>query len=160
MANLVCHYSLALMSLVRISLPGVEFFISQMTPPVESANYSVVRHNNSTRVDEGRKCWILLAITIKGTHRSGEGGEESAMWPWIWVTTKRKKVKKVGDNKWDGQKTHTHISLSLSSVPFRIKLDQCLNWLSKSIYFMKIDRARTYYFVPGSVFFSSVGMLC
>ena len=47
---------------------------------------SVGKHN-STRVDEGRKSWNLLAIKMQGTNRSGEGEEELAMWPRIWVTT-------------------------------------------------------------------------
>ena len=40
---------------------------------------SVGKHN-STRVDEGRKSWNLLAIKMQGTNRSvGNGGEEPAM---------------------------------------------------------------------------------
>ena len=40
----------------------------------------------------------------QGTNRSGEGGEELAMWPRIWVTTRRQKEKKGEHNKWDGKK--------------------------------------------------------
>ena len=32
----------------------------------------------------------------------GRGGEESAMWPRIWVTTRGEREKKGEDNKWDG----------------------------------------------------------
>ena len=53
-----------------------------------------VGKHNSTRVDEGRKSWNLLAIKMQGTNRGGEGGEEPAMWPRIWVTTRRERENK------------------------------------------------------------------
>ena len=56
--------------------------------------------HNSTRVPrsstrEGRKSWNLLAIKIQGTNRSGKGGEEAAMWPRIWVTTRRERKRRA-----------------------------------------------------------------
>ena len=43
---------------------------------------------DSTRVDEGRKGWKSSSRYKKnqGANHSGEGGEEPAMWPRIWVT--------------------------------------------------------------------------
>ena len=35
----------------------------------------------STRVGEGSKSCNLLAIKMQGTNRSGEGGEDPAIWP-------------------------------------------------------------------------------
>ena len=35
---------------------------------------------------------------MEGTRRGGEGGEEPAMWPRIWFSTKEGHDKKVGDN--------------------------------------------------------------
>ena len=63
-----------------------------------------VGNHNSTRVDEGRKSWNLLAIKMQATNRSGEGGEEPDMWPRIWITTRREREQKGEDNKWDGKK--------------------------------------------------------
>ena len=39
---------------------------------------------------------------MHGTNRSGKGGEEPAVWPRIWLTTRRERDKKRDDNKWDG----------------------------------------------------------
>ena len=33
-----------------------------------------MRKRNSTRVEEGRKCWILVAIKMKDAHLSGVVG--------------------------------------------------------------------------------------
>ena len=55
----------------------MQFFFSQMTPTVERAYYSVGKHN-STRVDEGRKCRILLAIK-KFKSRTVMGREEQKL---------------------------------------------------------------------------------
>ena len=55
---------------------------------------SVSRRNSTLLVvDEGRKGWSLLAIKKQGTNRSGEGVEEPAMWPRVWVTTGREREK-------------------------------------------------------------------
>ena len=43
-----------------------------MTPTVESAYCSVGRRN-STRVDEERKCSVLVAMKMEGETRRGEG---------------------------------------------------------------------------------------
>ena len=51
---------------------------------------SVGRHN-STQVDKGRKSWNFLAIKTQGTNSSGEGEEEPAVWPRIWVAKEEKK---------------------------------------------------------------------
>ena len=47
----------------------------------------------------------FVAIKMKGTNLcSGEGGKEPAVWPRIWVTARRKREKKKGeDNIWDGK---------------------------------------------------------
>ena len=71
-----------------------------MTPTVESAYFSVCR-NNSTRVDEVRKCWILLMIEINCTYRCGERVVEPTMGPRNWVATKSEQDKTGVDNKWD-----------------------------------------------------------
>ena len=39
---------------------------------------------------------------MQGTNRSGGEREEPAMWPQIWVATRREREKKGEDNKWDG----------------------------------------------------------
>ena len=41
---------------------------------------SSVRRCNSTRVDEARKGWILLATKMQGAYRSGEGGKVPAIY--------------------------------------------------------------------------------
>ena len=59
---------------------------------------------NLTRVDQGRKSWKLLAIKKwKAQTVVGRGGGELAMWPRIWVTTRREREQKGEDNKWDGK---------------------------------------------------------
>ena len=35
---------------------------------------------NSTRVEQGRKCWILVAIKMQSPYRSGEGGEQPTLY--------------------------------------------------------------------------------
>ena len=41
---------------------------------------------------------------MPGTNRCGEGAQEPAMWPRLWVTTRRRREKKGEENKWDGKK--------------------------------------------------------
>ena len=68
--------------------------------------------------DQGRKSWNLLAIKTQGKNPGGEGGEEPAMWPRIWVTTTvGGREKKSEDNKWDGGKKQTVICTLLLLVP-------------------------------------------
>ena len=68
-----CHFFCCGWRLTAVGI-SVWSFISQITPTVESAGYSVgfYRHN-STRVDEGRKCRILLATKMQGSTVVGRG---------------------------------------------------------------------------------------
>ena len=59
----------------------------------------------STRIDDGGKSRNILTKKMKGTNRSGEGGNEPDMWPRICFTTgEREREKKGEDSKWDGKK--------------------------------------------------------
>ena len=41
---------------------------------------------------------------MQGTNRTGEGGQEAAMWPRIWVSTRREGEKRRAKiNTWDGK---------------------------------------------------------
>ena len=59
-------------SAVQVSLLWRLFLESRQLFP--RALYSVGKHNNSTRVDEGRKCRIILAIKTKARTVVGRGG--------------------------------------------------------------------------------------
>ena len=52
----------------------------------------------------GKNDWSLVAKKMQGTNRSGGGREEPAMWPRVWVATRRERGKKDENNKWDGKK--------------------------------------------------------
>ena len=96
---------------------------------------SVGKHS-STRVDEARKSWNLLAIKkCKARTVVGRGGEEPAMWPRIWVTTKRGGKQKDEDNKWDRKKIEKGFVWShLSSGGRRAQNPFSSNYLKKYIY--------------------------
>ena len=78
----ICIYIYLLLALVR-ELESRRGEISNLYAKIKKDQLlrapSVGKHN-STRVDEGRKSWNLLAIKKQGTNRSaGRGGEEPAM---------------------------------------------------------------------------------
>lgn len=59
---------------VRCSILRVEFVFLKRTPAVENAYHGAGRHI-STRVDEGRKCSILLAIKHEARTAVRRGGK-------------------------------------------------------------------------------------
>ena len=98
------------MTWVRISVQIFLLKKNHMNQLLSRAPIISVGSHNSTRVNEGRKCWTLLAIKMQGTYRAGEGREEPAMYaPRIWVTSydcnkrdqdkKAKKIKGIGGKK-------------------------------------------------------------
>ena len=90
--------------------------------------HTSVGTHNSTRIGEGRKRWNLVATKMQGTNCIGKGGEEPAMWPRIWVTTRREGEQKGEDNKRDEGKKY---------IPGII-----CTYITRSIYIVQVVKTR------------------
>ena len=85
---------LLILSFTAVFTQGRSRVLEKDQQELVSAPPSMGKHS-SAQVDEGRNSWHLLAIKMQGTNPSGEGVEEPAMWPRIWVTTKRERKRRA-----------------------------------------------------------------
>ena len=58
---------------------------------------------------------------MQGTNRSGGEREEPAMWPQLWVATRREREKEGEDNKWDGK--YIYIYMKSTTIANSVKYE-------------------------------------
>ena len=97
-----------------------------------------VSRQNSTRVDEDRNTWNIIAIPMQFTNRSGQGVD--ALWPRIWVKTRRNGRAKIIHGMQNEIKNPIARSWSWVSLVFGYPLLELI--------LVRVPSARSQYLVP------------